>query len=391
MELMREIGLFEEIQEEMPPLEQWKYFRYSTALLGTELAAVDHCDNMDGAFDNLRRNSPAFVAHLSQPILEALLWRKATQSPAAHHTCFLPHHQLEHLAVHADHVEVTILKTMIASTSTPPPPDRHPHEQTLQKRLFKYVVGADGARSKVRSMCGIELKGRRAIESFISIHFECPALWQRMHSRGGMLYFIFNPKVLACMVAHDLERGTWVAQVPFFPPLQSGEISVSEAHALIAASIFGSDHPHLVVSQLSHPIVSSPSPSSAAPHHSTKSIGSCGGLTWTLCSQRPWSMDAMVADHFAFSTGIRARPPARPPSITPPLSQPPLSLSLFFNANALVDDSGWSCRRQPGGTVRRVKRVSTVSHTPTTATSATRTRNKPTLGNTRTRCTGIAA
>ena len=37
MELMREIGLFEEIQREMPPLEQWKYFRYCTSLVGTEL------------------------------------------------------------------------------------------------------------------------------------------------------------------------------------------------------------------------------------------------------------------------------------------------------------------------------------------------------------------
>ena len=73
MELMREIGLFEEIQREMPPLEQWKYFRYCTSLVGTELAAVDHCDNADGAFENLRRNSPVFVAHLSQPILEGML------------------------------------------------------------------------------------------------------------------------------------------------------------------------------------------------------------------------------------------------------------------------------------------------------------------------------
>ena len=69
MELLREIGIFEDVEKEMPALEQWKHFRYCTSLLGTELAAVDHCDDSDGAASNLRTNSPAFVAHLSQPRL----------------------------------------------------------------------------------------------------------------------------------------------------------------------------------------------------------------------------------------------------------------------------------------------------------------------------------
>jgi hypothetical protein len=55
MELLREIGLAEEVQREMPPLVQWKYFRYCTALVGTDLAAVDHCDDSDGAYSNLVR------------------------------------------------------------------------------------------------------------------------------------------------------------------------------------------------------------------------------------------------------------------------------------------------------------------------------------------------
>lgn len=221
MELMREIGLFEEIQREMPPLEQWKYFRYCTSLVGTELAAVDHCDNADGAFENLRRNSPAFVAHLSQPILESMLWRKTRQPPSTEHTHFLPHHQLERLTMHGDHVEVGLRHTKTGART--PHGDTDAHVPSLETRRFKYVVGADGARSDVRRLCGIQLEGKQGIESFISIHFECPALWKHMNSRGAMLYFIFNPKVMACMVAHDVEKGSWVAQVPFFPPLQDGK------------------------------------------------------------------------------------------------------------------------------------------------------------------------
>lgn len=35
-----------------------------------------------------------------------------------------------------------------------------------------------------------------------------------------MLYFCFNPGVIAVIVAHCLQSGEFVAQVPFFPPLQ---------------------------------------------------------------------------------------------------------------------------------------------------------------------------
>ncbi|CAL8460671.1 g201 [Coccomyxa elongata] len=36
-----------------------------------------------------------------------------------------------------------------------------------------------------------------------------------------MLYFVFNSEVITVVVAHDLQRGEFVAQVPFFPPTQS--------------------------------------------------------------------------------------------------------------------------------------------------------------------------
>jgi 2-polyprenyl-6-methoxyphenol hydroxylase-like FAD-dependent oxidoreductase len=284
MELMREIGLADAIQQEMPPLQQWRHFRYCTALVGTELAAVDHCDNSDGASANLRGNSAAFVAHLSQPTLEGLLWRKARESPTAQWVRFLPRHRLEHLRGHADHVEAGILGIDGATDSR----DAPSHTPARLSMRFKYVVGADGARSEVRRMCGIQLQGRRGIENFISIHFECPELWRLMDARGAMLYFIFNPQVIACMVAHHVERGTWVAQVPFFPPLQNGQISLEQAHKLVAACIFGADGEALVEHDNRHDGQSA-----------KKARASCRGLSWTICSHRPWSMDAMVADRMS--------------------------------------------------------------------------------------------
>ena len=38
--------------------------------------------------------------------------------------------------------------------------------------------------------------------------------------RPAMLYFCFNPSVIAVVIAHCLEDGEFVAQVPYFPPLQ---------------------------------------------------------------------------------------------------------------------------------------------------------------------------
>ncbi len=34
-----------------------------------------------------------------------------------------------------------------------------------------YLVGCDGARSAVRSLCGVPMQGGRGIEHFMSIHF----------------------------------------------------------------------------------------------------------------------------------------------------------------------------------------------------------------------------
>jgi len=48
-----------------------------------------------------------------------------------------------------------------------------------------------------------------------------------------MLYFVFNPDVVAVVVAHDLRGdGEFVAQVPYFPPLQSLEDDFSHEECL---------------------------------------------------------------------------------------------------------------------------------------------------------------
>lgn len=223
-----------------------------------------------------------------------MLWHKALQDSTRQHMQLLARHELHQLTMHADHVVAVIRETGDTGDAEIRDAETARRDSikspALQSRRFKYVVGADGAHSQVRRLCGIELHGRAAIESFISIHFECPELWERMNARGAMLYFIFNPEVMACMVAHDVERGTWVAQVPYFPPLQDGRISQERAHQLIAACISGAAPDDLEITR---------APGGTDQDSGGKSEGSSGGLTWTLTSHRPWSMDAMVAERLA--------------------------------------------------------------------------------------------
>lgn len=79
----------------------------------------------------------------------------------------------------------------------------------------QYVVAADGAGSPIRKMIGVAMEGEAEIQKLISVHFFSKDLGQLLLDtpEPGMLYFVFNPKVIAVVVAHNLEAGEFVAQV----------------------------------------------------------------------------------------------------------------------------------------------------------------------------------
>jgi 2-polyprenyl-6-methoxyphenol hydroxylase-like FAD-dependent oxidoreductase len=77
----------------------------------------------------------------------------------------------------------------------------------------RYLVAADGANSQIRRLLGVAMRGKPALQHLVNIHFTAPALRQRLAGREAMLYFVFNASVIAVLVAHDLRRGEFVAQV----------------------------------------------------------------------------------------------------------------------------------------------------------------------------------
>ena len=178
-------------------------------------------------------NSPSFVAHISQPKLEALLSKTVASSP-------LPPRVLR-----GEFVDLRVVDDFVLSTVRPTDDTSAQNRAESQIVRSRFVVGADGARSAVRKLCGIAMSGTRGLESFVSVHFRSPDLWPRMGGRAAMLYFVFNPASIACVVAHDLAAGEWVAQVPLrllacpsVPPirLSSSSPRLSSSPPLVHAS-----------------------------------------------------------------------------------------------------------------------------------------------------------
>ena len=61
-------------------------------------------------------------------------------------------------------------------------------------------------------MLSVPLQGRADMQHLVNIHFMAPSLKDSLRGREAMLYFVFNPSVIAVLVAHDISSGEFVAQ-----------------------------------------------------------------------------------------------------------------------------------------------------------------------------------
>lgn len=124
------------------------------------------------------------------------------------------------------------------------------------------------------------MDGAPAMQHLINIHFAAPRLAAHLlaSGRAAMLYFVFNPAVVAVIVAHDLRSGEFVAQVPFFPPLQSpADFGRARCLELLQAAAGGSSS------------ASGGGFASAAPPRLADDPG------FEIREVRPWTMTAQVA------------------------------------------------------------------------------------------------
>lgn len=98
--------------------------------------------------------------------------------------------------------------------------DRTTGEVTIVRS--RYLLGADGAGSRIRRSLGIQLEGPERLGSFVMVHLRA-SLRDRVDDPPGLLFFLNHPDAEGCYVIHDLDSEA-VYMHPYDPdrePLES--------------------------------------------------------------------------------------------------------------------------------------------------------------------------
>ncbi len=259
---------YKQILQEKPDSKDWRDFVYCYSLLGREYARLDHFSTL---YDNSSsyggkgeethwNHTPANVIHLPQNKLERILREELAKA----------------YAKGGGNVGRASFGSSVSSIETVD----GKHTVTLDDGnafTCDYLVGADGARSRVRQYAGVDMQGPESMQTLINVHFTCKglsaalggtsaevvenrnpenlaaevgcgapsrlehALYEQAEgaalkakekvedgrvsasvaSRPGMLYFVFNERTVCVFVHHDPSQDEWVCQIPVFPPFQS--------------------------------------------------------------------------------------------------------------------------------------------------------------------------
>ena len=212
MEIFRHLdGLSDEIRAMSPPLDEWRRFIYcrSMADQGSAIGQVDHFPaGQKEALNPLI--SPEPVSHLPQNQLLPLLHRRIQKYQKEGLIDLLMDHTVTSVSESEEGVLVNV---------------RGPGHKRQEIIMHgSYLAAADGANSAIRKQMGIEMIGDKIpMQHLINVHFTSSEMGRLAASWPAMIYFIFNEKVVAVIVAHSIAKGEFVAQIPFFPPLQSAE------------------------------------------------------------------------------------------------------------------------------------------------------------------------
>ncbi|CAM6105238.1 unnamed protein product [Calypogeia fissa] len=263
MEIFRKMeGLESEIKHWQPPLDQWRMFVYSTTLSGPLLGTVDHYQ----ARDAVEWTSPTSVAHFSQHRLLRLLFKRAEKlclhptNPDPDSDINLEGILLGHKLLSLEANPEGVLVRMTASVGG---------LNALKDVQCSYLVATDGAGSSVRRLLGVSMQGEVAMQNLISVHFFSEELGRYLSiNRPAMLYFVFNASAIAVIVAHNLQLGEFIAQIPYYPPHQAFEDFKKEVCRSIIQEVSGIQN-----------------------------------LEMEIKSVKKWVMDAQVADSFCGGLG----------------------------------------------------------------------------------------
>jgi len=178
MEVLRDLGVEQEARRDATPWEWMGDTLFTTSLAGPEIARLRTWGTGDDRIGDYLRGSPCPMMDLPQDKMEPLLVKKAAERGAvfSFNTEYLGHEQ--------DATGVTIMLRDLLS-------DR---EYQLRAR---YLVGADGARSKVMDDAGLKVEGQLARAATAYVLFTADLT----------RYVAHRPSILYWMVTSDTSFG----------------------------------------------------------------------------------------------------------------------------------------------------------------------------------------
>ncbi|MCG2609101.1 FAD-dependent monooxygenase [Acinetobacter sp. SM34] len=236
MEVLRDLGIEEQVKQIATPWEQMGESLITTSLVGEEIARLSAWGTGDERHGDYVKGSPCPLVDLIQPKMEALLAKNAAERGAIYNfnTEYLSHTQDEH------GVTATFLNRI---TNT---------EFSLRA---KYLVGMDGARSKIVEQLNLPLEGIMARAGTVYVTFKAD-LSQYVQHRPAILQWIVNPEASFGDLGMGLLRAItpwnqWIMGWGF--DISKGEPQVTEAQVRARLNAFvGAEVQDVEIEKLSY-------------------------------------------------------------------------------------------------------------------------------------------
>ena len=173
VEVLREFDLEEEAKSRATPWQDMGESMITTSLIGEEIARIQAWGTGDLRHGDYVKGSPSPLFDLVQPEMEALLVKHAVARGANlfYNTEYLDHEQDD------DGVTVWFLDRL---------------ENRKYSVRAKYLVGMDGARSKIVEKIGLPIEGRMARAGTTYVRFKADLSKYVLH-RPSILHWIVNP------------------------------------------------------------------------------------------------------------------------------------------------------------------------------------------------------
>jgi len=175
MEVLRDLGLEEKAKRQATPHELMGENPYVTSLAGDEIGRIRTWANHPDRKADYEKASPTQICDLPQNYMEPTLLQ------AAAHRGTNVRFNTEYLDLEQDEDGVTATVR-----------DRLTEDHETYQIRAKYLIGADGANSKVVDDIGLPLEGEMGLEGSMNIVFDAD-LSEYVEHRSSVLYWIIQP------------------------------------------------------------------------------------------------------------------------------------------------------------------------------------------------------